>query len=38
MGGGVCHHRPRGTANLRMEKSEGWVVGVPLACEGVGSR
>lgn len=35
---GVCHRRLTGMASLRMERSEGWAVGVRLACEGVGNR
>ncbi len=38
MDGGICHRKRRETASLQMEKNEGWVVGVRVACEGVGNR
>ena len=38
MDDGVCHRRRREKASLQMERSEGWVVGVRLAYDRVGSR
>ena len=38
MDGGACHRKPRGTASLRLEKSEGSVVEARLACDRVGNR
>ena len=38
MDDGVCHRRLRVMASLQRERSEGWVVGVRLACEGGGGR